>query len=190
VRTCGARAWLPLAIWAVLISIARSAEPLYVVEQVVVSLNSAADGTGERVAALKSGDRVELIERAGDSAHVRLADGRQGWLKSLYLSADEPLRPRLAKSEAELTRLQAQVSSLEAQLGAAQTLRPPAAPASEDAAAAPVSALFAVPEGGSPGRQWPWVLSAAAAGLAAGFALGWRVLDRRIRAKYGGLRIY
>jgi len=26
--------------------------------------------------------------------------------------------------------------------------------------------------------------------LGAGFALGWWVLDRRIRAKYGGLRIY
>jgi hypothetical protein len=33
-----------------------------------------------------------------------------------------------------------------------------------------------------------WV--SALAGLGAGFALGWRVLDRRIRAKYGGLRIY
>ena len=26
--------------------------------------------------------------------------------------------------------------------------------------------------------------------LVGGFVLGWRVLDRRIRAKYGGLRIY
>jgi hypothetical protein len=26
--------------------------------------------------------------------------------------------------------------------------------------------------------------------LGIGFAVGWRVLDRRIRAKYGGLRIY
>jgi hypothetical protein len=28
------------------------------------------------------------------------------------------------------------------------------------------------------------------ASLLAGFAVGWRVLDRRIRSKYGGLRIY
>jgi hypothetical protein len=180
----------PLAICAALSCAARAAEPLYVVEQVVVSLNSAADGSGERVAAVKSGDRVELIERAGDSDHVRLADGRQGWLKALYLSADEPLRPRLARSDAEVTRLQAQMSSLEAQLAAAQALRRPAAAAAEEAPAAPVSALFAVPEVGAPGRLWPWVLTGVAAGLATGFALGWRVLDRRIRAKYGGLRIY
>ena len=31
--------------------------------------------------ALKSGDRVELIERAGEAVHVRLADGREGWLR-------------------------------------------------------------------------------------------------------------
>jgi hypothetical protein len=34
------------------------------------------------------------------------------------------------------------------------------------------------------------VLTAALLALVAGFVLGWRVLDRRIRRKYGGLRIY
>ena len=33
-------------------------------------------------------------------------------------------------------------------------------------------------------------LIAAVIALAIGFALGWRMLDRRIRAKYGGPRIY
>jgi hypothetical protein len=33
-----------------------------------------------------------------------------------------------------------------------------------------------------------WV--SALACLGAGFVLGWRMLDKRIRAKYGGLRIY
>lgn len=37
---------------------------------------------------------------------------------------------------------------------------------------------------------WGWLALAAALALAAGFVLGWRVLDRRIRRKYGGLRIY
>jgi hypothetical protein len=38
--------------------------------------------------------------------------------------------------------------------------------------------------------SWIVALAAAIAALAIGFALGWRMLDRRIRAKYGGLRIY
>lgn len=38
--------------------------------------------------------------------------------------------------------------------------------------------------------HWQWVAAAAAAGLIVGFFLGWRTLDRRIRKKYGGLKIY
>jgi hypothetical protein len=37
---------------------------------------------------------------------------------------------------------------------------------------------------------WEWVVGAAALAFVLGFLLGWRALDRRIRKKYGGLRIY
>ncbi len=37
---------------------------------------------------------------------------------------------------------------------------------------------------------WAWVGGAAILGLAIGFIAGWRVLARRIRKKYGGLKIY
>ena len=42
----------------------------------------------------------------------------------------------------------------------------------------------------NPRRVWPWVLGAALLALCVGFALGALVLDRYIRRKYGGLRIY
>jgi hypothetical protein len=38
--------------------------------------------------------------------------------------------------------------------------------------------------------SWEWVLGASVVALVIGFMLGWRTLDRRIRKKYGGLRIY
>jgi hypothetical protein len=41
-----------------------------------------------------------------------------------------------------------------------------------------------------PREVWPWTLAAAVLGLAVGFAVGLLVLDRHIRRKYGGLRIY
>jgi len=37
---------------------------------------------------------------------------------------------------------------------------------------------------------WLWILGSSAVTLCLGFILGWRTLDRRIRRKYGGLRIY
>jgi hypothetical protein len=38
--------------------------------------------------------------------------------------------------------------------------------------------------------SWLVAVGASVLMLIAGFVLGWRVLDKRIRAKYGGLRIY
>jgi hypothetical protein len=38
--------------------------------------------------------------------------------------------------------------------------------------------------------SWKWVIGASLVALAVGFAIGWRTLDRRIRKKYGGLKIY
>jgi hypothetical protein len=166
---------------------------LYVVEQLVVSVNSAPDGGGERVASLKSGDRVELIERAGEAVHVRLANGKDGWLRSSYLSTEEPLKARLQQSEAEVSALKSEVGRLEAQLkaaaGAHAAAPPPAAP-EEVSAAAPGPLFSADGEGAASRAWWAWAALSAALALVVGFALGWWMLDRSIRRKYGGLKIY
>jgi hypothetical protein len=158
----------------------------------VVSVSSTPDAGGERIASLKSGDRVELIERSGDAVHVRLANGKDGWLRSSYLSTEQPLRTRLQQSEAEVSDLKAQVSRLEAQLSGASSLRaaaPLAAAPEEAAAAAPAPLFSAAGEAAAP-RVWPWAVLSAALALVVGFALGWWMLDRSIRKKYGGLKIY
>lgn len=172
------------------------AEGFYVIEQLVVSVNSAPGGAGDRIASLHSGERVEVIERSGEEVHVRLAGGKDGWLRAAYLSADEPLRPQLAARSAEVARLKEHVDQLQADLMAARAAAPANPPGSvAPAVRAPADdppathGLFNEPQAQRrPGWSWVWV--SALAGLGAGFALGWRVLDRRIRAKYGGLRIY
>jgi Bacterial SH3 domain len=178
------------------------AETLYVIEQLVVAVSSTPDASGERVATLKSGDRVEVLERSGDEVHVRLANGRDGWVRASYLSADEPLRVRLAQRDAEVARLGDEVNALKAQLrstpatGAAPVAAsavPAAAsmppPATEDPVAGASGALFS--RGEERARPaWPWTLAAALIGFGAGFGLGALMLDRHIRRKYGGLRIY
>lgn len=205
-----ARAWLlPLALTALAAGAAR-ADPLYVIEQLVVSVSSAPDASGERIATLKSGDKVELIERAGDEVHVRLANGKDGWVRASYLSADEPLRVRLAEREAEVAQLKDQVDRLQGQLRAhpppatpvsAPAVTPPAAAAPPSTAAPaanaaaddpgpPAGAMFPQAAEDHPRELWPWTLAAALLGLVVGFAVGVVVLDRHIRRKYGGLRIY
>lgn len=156
-------------------------QPLYVIEQLVVNLHSAADGSGDAVATVKSGERVELIERTGDAAHVRLDDGREGWLRASYLSADEPLSVRLVQREQQLAQLEDELRRDRERANAAVVAAPAAhAPQPADVPPAPAS----------PARFWPWALGGVLTGLAAGGALGVLLLDRHIRRKFGGLRIY
>ena len=185
----------PLLLLCALAAPAARAETLYVVEQLVVNVNSAPDASGERIASVKSGEGVEALERVRDQVHVKLAGGKDGWIRASYLSADEPLRPRLAERTAEVARLREDVSRLQAQLDAAAgggAAAAPAAPAvaTEDSASPPPQALFAGATEEHPRRLWPWALGAALLALCVGFALGALVLDRHIRRKYGGLRIY
>jgi len=183
---------------------AAAAEPatLYVVEQLVVNVNSAPDASGERIATVKSGEALQVIEKSGEQVHVKLANGKDGWVRAGYLSADEPLKPRLVQREAEVAQLKDELTRLQGQLAAARSARPaaaapaagpagapgdPAAPPEEAPAAA--HALFDSADE-PPRRVWPWALGWSLGALAAGFLLGALVLDRHIRRKYGGLRIY
>lgn len=194
-------------------------ESLYVIEHLVVSVNAAADGSGERVGQIQSGDQVEVLERQGDQARVRLSSGNEGWIRSSYLSPSPPLREQLKARTDELEKLRQEKSKLEADLQtakkvaaeataraaappettpadavapAAKPQAPQSAPVESAADASPSSPppIFAS-DGMVPRRpSWVFALIAAVAALGIGFALGWRMLDRRIRAKYGGLRIY
>ena len=204
------------------------AETLYVVEQLVVSVNSSPDAAGERVASIKSGDAVEVLDKQGEQIHVRLASGTEGWVRKSYLSAEEPLQHRLGQRTAEIEKLKQEVTRLEGELAAARTAargKPGGAPTgpgagspasptastsipgstsapvtasgdpprAEDAASDPTAhepAYFMTPPEAPARPVWHWALGSFVIALALGFALGWQVLDRRIRRKYGGLRIY
>lgn len=194
---------LALCLAALLTGATAHAETLYVIEQLVVNVNSAPDASGERIATVKSGEGLEVLERQGEQVHVRLAGGRDGWIRAGYLSAAAPLRTQLAQREAEVARLQDEVNRLAAQPVAARSAAAGAAasPAASPAVQPPAAAAAADPGNSSgmlfadsavehPVRAWPWALGGALLGLATGFALGALLLDRHIRRKYGGLRIY
>jgi hypothetical protein len=170
------------------------ADPLYVIEHLVVGVNSAPEGTGERVASIRSGDRVEELERVGEESRIRLGNGTEGWVRSSYLSSELPLRRQLAERTREAESLRADLAAARseaeaARVAAAVSPAPPADPPAAEPTAVPERQLFPrSPASDGPG--WFVVGVACVLGLAAGFALGWRVLDQRIRRKYGGLRIY
>jgi hypothetical protein len=204
---------------------AAHAEQVYVIEQLVVAVASEpGQGAGERIGQVKSGDKLDLIERQGDEVHIQLPNGKDGWIKASYVSAEEPLTHRLSERTAEADKLKQDVSRLESELATARATHNavPAPPAAADLsmsratatpARTPVSPANNTPDPPPPPGSvaeaqpvrdavflrspdqtghtpWEWMFGTSAVMLLAGFALGWRTLDRRIRRKYGGLRIY
>jgi SH3 domain protein len=128
----------------------------------------------------------------------------------------EKLRTEKTKLETELTSVRKAAAAAAAQAAQSASAAPsapsspraasgsaPDARASETAPEEPESVESAATDtarsnppmfasdGGVPSRpSWLVAIAVSLLTLVAGFALGWRVLDKRIRAKYGGLRIY
>ncbi|HWW28691.1 MAG TPA: TIGR04211 family SH3 domain-containing protein [Steroidobacteraceae bacterium] len=185
-------------------AVPAAAAPAYVSDELVLGVYAEQNNQGQRLATLHSGTSVETLEQKGEFTQVRLHDGTTGWVKSAYLTTKEPAIVRVKQLEEELDQRRATTPALaeaaarsevdrltrelklsQADLAAA---REAAASAVSPAAAAPAGAFAALPAGG----RMAALMAAAAVVLAlfGGFWLGYASLARRIRRKFGGLKVY
>lgn len=170
----------------------------YVTDELVLGVYASQSGQGQRLATLHSGAAVETLAVNGESTQVRLANGLVGWVKSAYLVTSAPATVRVKQLQDELDRSHAttpelaeaaersEVERLTRALAAAQA--PSNAPAAADGPAT------TTPAGGPPPNAAPlhlgWWVSALIAALGGGFWLGYATLARRIRYKFGGIKVY
>lgn len=184
-----------------------AAEQVFVDDKLVLNVYSQPDSSSERLATLRSGDAVERLETLDDFALVRLENGLEGWVGASYLTNEAPALVRLRTIEAEhkaatqkarkqfdeqIANLEKQNAELKAQI---ETLEKAAAAAAEESEPEPVAepspdtAAPPPPEPAGSKVAWLWLpLALAAGGL--GYFAGWQTLARRIRKKFGGLKIY
>lgn len=158
----------------------------YVTDELVLGVYAEQGSQGQRLTTLHSGASVETLAASGESTQVRLADGMTGWVKTAYLTISEPATVRIKQLQAELDRsratspalaeaaAQSEVERLTRELALAQAALSPA-PGSPTAAPAP--------------HLWPWIVAVCAA-LACGFWLGYAALARRVKDKFGGIKVY
>jgi len=195
--------WLAALLLA-LLSIKGTAATAYVSDELVLGVYSEENNQGQRLATLHSGASVETLAQNGDFTQVRLSDGTTGWVKSAFLTTKEPAVVRIKQLEEELDQSRAttpalaeaaarsEVQRLKLELAAKQTeLDSMRAGGSAPAAAnAPESgALAAIHAAAAP--RWPVIAGIAVAiGLACGFWLGFATLARRVRRKFGGIKVY
>jgi uncharacterized protein YgiM (DUF1202 family) len=194
---------LVLAAASLVFAVSRAwAETAYVSDQLVLNVYTEQNQQGQRLATLHSGARVETLATSADFTQVRLPDGTTGWVKSSYLTTDEPAAARLKQLQEELDRSrattpalaeaaakselerreheladeQAQLKDKQAELDAALAVRGPGAGAAPPAQPHTLGAGL-------------WLGTALAAG-ALGFWGGYATLARRVRRKFGGLKVY
>jgi hypothetical protein len=190
---------LPLA----LLSIQGVAATAYVSDELVLGVYAEENNQGQRLATLHSGTSVETLAQNGDFTQVRMSDGTTGWVKSAFLTAKEPAVVRVKQLEEELDRSRATTPALAEAAARSEvqrlTLELAAKQSELDAARAggpaPVietpatSGALAAIHAAAP--RWPVITGIAAAiGLACGFWLGFATLARRVRAKFGGIKVY
>ena len=185
------------------LTLAAAAGPAYVSDELVLGVYAEQNNQGQRLATLHSGTSVESLGESGEFTQVRLSDGTTGWVKSAYLTSKVPAIVRVKQLEEELDRSRAttpalaeaaarkEVERLTRELGQARAdlaaARDATSPAISPAAAGPTSG-FRAPSGGITG---PLVAAVAVAlALGGGFWLGYATLARRIRRKFGGLKVY
>jgi uncharacterized protein YgiM (DUF1202 family) len=170
----------------------------YVSDELVLGVYSEENSQGQRLATLHSGAALETISVSGEFTQVRLPDGITGWVKSSYLTAKEPAVVRVKQLEEELDRSRATTPALAEAAARNEVLQlrreldeaRAAAGAAAQSAAAPgaVTAASTLPR---PGLVSAWLAGAAViAALAAGFWLGYATLARRVRSRFGGLKVY
>jgi len=177
----------------------------YVTDELVLGVYSEQSTQGQRLATLHSGASVETLAVSGESTQVRLPDGKTGWVKTAFLTNHEPATVRLKQLQDELDRAHAttpalaeaaarsEVARLTRELAARQadsslpgTAASPASVAVEDAAGFKTEGSRAAP---SAPPAWLWA-AAICISTACGFWLGYAALARRIREKFGGIKVY
>jgi transposase-like protein len=172
----------------------------YVTDELVLGVYAAQNTQGQRLATLHSGATVETLSASGDSTEVRLADGTTGWVKTAYLTNTEPATLRIKQLQEELDRSRATTPALAEAAERSEVERLTRELAEQTAATAnarSASSNGAVPASATPtGERAPTALrlapslAAVAAALVVGFWLGYAALARRIKRKFGGIKVY
>jgi SH3 domain protein len=197
------RAVLCLVLVLVLGLAAAGAETVYVTDTLRLGLHKAADTDDRPFENLVSGTELEVLERNSSYAHVRLADGRDGWVKAAFIVTEKPAAARVLELEARLASFESAAASAGAAQDAAEQelarMRNElqASTGSVESVAETIERLQRENAGHAQRLESyryalpvAWVVPALVLALVAGFFAGLGWLDASIRRRHGGFRVY
>lgn len=179
------------------------AETAYVTDSLRLGLHREQDTSDQAFANLVSGTELEVLQRIPNYAEVETSDGQRGWVRSVFLVTEKPAQLIVEETIAELEAVRQELT---------------AATAARDSAQREVSRLSsgAAEQNGSVGNNEQessrlsdenaeyaelletyrgsipiaWVVAAIGLSLTIGFLAGLWSLDRYVRRRHGGFRLY
>jgi SH3 domain protein len=105
--------WIGLSgIFILAISGVVCAETMYVTDVLRLTLRTGQSTEHKIIAVIESGQEVEMLESGEEWSSVRLADGKEGWVLSRYLTPRETHNVKLKRLEDKHKNLMAQAASL------------------------------------------------------------------------------
>jgi len=185
VRRALLRHSLALALTSILIASAANAEQAWVRGELTLNLRTGPGSQFRIIDAVKSGDPVDVLERGENWTHVRVAEGKQGWIPAGYLADEPPPTIRLAKLEEEVVDLRAKLDTATSEQESLKATNESLS-SNDDAQVTRIAELERENVRLSAGQRWPeWITGGAM--VAVGMALGW--LWSRSAGRRGSPRI-
>jgi SH3 domain protein len=89
------------------------AQTLYVTEEIEITMRTGPGTDRKIIALLPSGSAVEMVERGKDWSRVRLANNKEGWVLTRYLTEVTPAAIKLAQLEARFAEVRERNQQLE-----------------------------------------------------------------------------
>lgn len=186
-----------------LLPLLAAAETAYVTDILRLGLYVGEGATGERIRTLESGQSMEILSRDRNYANVRLPDNTEGWVKSAYLVDEKPAALIVAETMADRDSIARELEETkQAFAGPAATIdalkndaadlnaKLVEAGARNDQLLEDNAKFQGLSEQYKGSLPINWVLAALAVCIVGGFLGGLWWVDRRSRARHGGIRIY
>jgi uncharacterized protein YgiM (DUF1202 family) len=186
-----------VALALALLAASAGAATAYVSDELVLGVYAEQNQQGQRLTTLHSGAAVDTLSTSGEFTQVRLGDGTTGWVKSTYLTNREPAIVRVKELQEELDRSRATTPGLaeaaarseEERLRRELAAKQAELDAAREAHAAAAAGAATAPSGARSSLSLGSVFGVLIA-AACGFWLGYATLARRIKQKFGGIRVY
>ena len=186
-----------------LLPILAAAETGYVTDRLMLGLHQAEDTSDRPFRSLESGTEFEILSRDRLYAHVRLADGTEGYVKAAYVVYEPPAKLIVNQTQAELERVTTELKEAKAAFAepaaVIDSLKEETAALQSDLEAARERVenleedndkYQSRAERYQYSLPYTWVGGAIAVCLIAGFFGGLWWVDHRSRKRHGGIRIY